>query len=601
MEFLTGRTHLCHALRPTDVDKVVRLSGWANAIRDMGGVLFVDVRDRYGLTQLVFEPGSTPEAALKEGARLKPESSLTVEGVVRMRSNPNAQIPTGLIEVVAQRVQAHNIPASLPFEVGVEKDISQETRMRWRFLDLRRAKIRDRLPFRHQVIRAIREHFDGEGFVDVETPILFKSTPEGARDYLVPSRIHRGQFYALPQSPQTLKQTLMSAGLDRYYQIARCFRDEDLRGDRQPEFTQLDMEMSFPVQEDVQAQIEACMKNVFRKAMLGVPHKLDLAKPFPRMSWRESLRRFGHDAPDTRFGLEHHIVNELFARTGFQVVKGALEKGGDFRVLVVPGGAAKVSRKDLDALTEVAKSAGAGGLLWLKRAGELSGPLAKALDGDPKAPGPLALKLFDQTGFADGDLMVGVADKPKVAATALHKVRLALANLLKLIDPMEFHFHFIVDFPLFEPTEDGGITYSHHPFCFPHPEDRHLLESDPLKVRAWSYDLVLNGTELGSGSIRNHEVELQRRIFRLIGVDDARQDAQFGFLYRALEHGAPPHGGMALGIDRIVALLAGETDIREYIAFPKTHKGTDLFSECPSPVDGRQLRELGISFETPEA
>jgi len=585
MDFMTGRSHTCGELRAEDEGKTIRLSGWVNVLRDKGGVIFLDMRDRYGITQLVMEQGVTEEFVIEEARTLKSESSFTIDGQVRKRRDPNDEIPTGQVEVTVNNIQIHNISPTLPFEIASGREVNSEIRMKWRFLDLRRPNIKHKLLFRHAITNAIREHFNQENFIDVETPILFKSTPEGARDYVVPSRINSGHFYALPQSPQTLKQSLMSAGIDKYFQIVRCFRDEDLRGDRQPEFTQLDMEMSFITREDVFKTIEGCFEKIFKDVM-----KQDLTTPFERLTFQDVLERYGHDAPDLRFGCEHRNFNEVFADSTFKVISNALEKGGDLRMMAVPSGST-LSRKQLDALTEIAKNNGAGGLLWAKYNDDaFTGPVSKFLGDKEKSA------LIETFSLKSGDLILGVADSKKIAASALHKVRLEVGQLLDLIDKNSFRFAWIIDFPLFEETDDGQITYNHHPFCFPHPEDRQYFDSDPLKVRAWSYDLILNGWELGSGSIRNHELDLQKKILTKIGVNEEQQESQFGFLFRALEYGAPPHGGIALGIDRVVTLLDKGNDIREYIAFPKTHSGTDLFSECPSPITEQQLQELSLNI-----
>jgi len=587
MKFITGRTHDCGQLGLPEVDSKVKLSGWANTIRDKGPLIFIDLRDRYGITQLVFDKENCPPDIFTLAQTIKTESSLTIEGHVLVKEQANDKIKTGQIEIAVTDMCVHSICPPLPFEIGSGRDINLEIRMKWRFLDLRRPDISGKLPFRHSVVQAIREYFHKHGFIDVETPILFKSTPEGARDYVVPCRRHPGKFYALPQSPQTLKQTLMSAGLDKYFQIVRCFRDEDMRGDRQPEFTQLDMEMSFVTREDIYTLIENCFVHIFDKVF-----NQKLTVPFKKITHNESMEKYGHDAPDMRFSCEHKLFNEHFKETDFVVVKNCLESGGDLRMMAVPTGAS-LSRKQLDKLTELAKENGAKGLLWYKyKDKNFTGPVAKFLSETQKKV------LISQFDLKDDSLILGIADTAKVAAFSLHKVRLEIGKLLGLIDPDVFEFCWVVDFPLFEETDNGNLTYNHHPFCFPDPEQRSLLDSDPLKVKAWSYDLVLNGWELGSGSIRNHELELQKKILSMIGLTAEQQSEQFDYLFKAIEYGAPPHGGIALGIDRIVTLLGKELDIREYIAFPKTHSGSDLFSQSPSELTAGQLEELNIEFKS---
>jgi aspartyl-tRNA synthetase len=591
------RTHTCGELRLADAGTRVRIAGWVDRRRDHGGVVFIDLRDRYGKTQVLF--GHAPmDAELRAKVdELRPEFVVAVEGKVVARGPEwkNPKIPTGEIEVLAESVEVLNRAATPPFDVAAPADegdqVQLEQRLRYRYVDLRRPVMQQRLMFRHRAILAIRNYLDGLGFIDVETPILTKSTPEGARDYLVPSRVHPGSFYALPQSPQILKQLLMVAGFDRYYQVARCFRDEDLRADRQPEFTQLDFEMSFVDEEDVFALVEGLMAHLWR-ALLGK----ELRTPFRRIAYETALLKYGIDKPDLRFGLEIEDVTEIAARSGASFLQDAARstdrKGGAVRALRVPGAADRFTRKDLDALPEVAKEKGAKGVAWLRveAGGKLSGSVAKFFDG------PLAAELRNRLGAGPGDLVLIVADKNRdVAAAGMGQVRLHVGKKLDLADRTRDEFLWVVDFPFFEhdPAENTYIA-CRHPFTRPKDEDIPHLETDPLKVHTRAYDLVLNGTELGSGSIRNHDAALQERVFAILGYSKEEAEQRFGFLLEALRSGAPPHGGAALGLDRFCALLQGLDNLREVLAFPKTSKAADLLMQAPSPVAPAQLRTLGI-------
>jgi len=585
------RSHTCGELRLEDRGKTVRLAGWVHRVRDQGGLVFLDLRDRYGITQVNVSKDEYPEIHAV-AARLKPEYVVAVEGVAFERPGAarNERLPTGDVEVAAQGLVVLSESPTPPFEIAGTDDVSEEIRLKHRPLDLRREQMRDNLLRRHRMNHEIRLFFEEQGFVEVETPILAKATPEGARDYIVPSRIRKGRFYALPQAPQIYKQILMCAGLDRYYQLARCFRDEDLRADRQPEFTQLDLEMSFVGQEDVLAPIEALITRLVQ----GVAkHPAELPVPWPRIPYAEALARYGTDKPDLRFGLEIVDVDDLARASDFKVFRGAVEAGGAVRGIRVPGGA-DMSRKDVEALQAVAAEHGAKGLAWLKLGDAPSGPLAKFFGG-PELP--------DALGAGPGDLLVFVADGDDgVVAWSLGAVRLAVARRRGLIPEDAFVACFVVDFPLFLPGDaEGEWVPAHHPFCMPRDEDLPLLESEPGRVRASAYDPVLNGVELGSGSIRIHDRAVQERVFRAMRMpDDVAQD-RFGFLLEVLQYGAPPHGGIALGLDRLAMLLCGESTIRDVIAFPKTSRAVDLMSDSPSEVDPAQLDELGLSIRDPES
>jgi aspartyl-tRNA synthetase len=579
------RTHTNGELRPEDAGCEVTLMGWVQNRRDLGGLIFIDLRDRTGITQVVCNPQEAAgAAAVASGVR--GEYVLAVRGVVAARpaGTENPRVPTGGVEVRARSLRVLNPADPPPFPVDGDVGVDEAVRLRYRYLDLRRPRLQANLALRHRLAKAVRDHLSGAGFLEIETPMLIKSTPEGARDFLVPSRLHPGKFFVLPQSPQLFKQLLMVAGTERYFQIVRCFRDEDLRADRAPEFTQIDIEMSFVGPEDVQALAEDMVACAVRDA-LGV----DVARPFPRLTYAEAMRRYGSDKPDLRFGLEIADCGDLFADSPFRVFSQAVAAGGAVRALCAPGAAA-YSRRETGELEEAARAAGAAGLvpLHLDPAGP-RGPLARHLS-------PEALDaLRSRCGAADGDLLLFAAGPAETVAPAMGRLRLELGRRLGLVHG-GLVFEWVVDFPLLERAPDGGLAAVHHPFTAPKDEDLPLLEREPLRVRAKAYDLVLNGVELGGGSIRIHRQDLQQRMFALLGISPEAARERFGFLLDAFRYGAPPHGGIAFGFDRFVMVLAGEESIREVIAFPKTQSATDLMTGAPSEVDPAALAEAHIDI-----
>jgi aspartyl-tRNA synthetase len=579
------RTHSCGALRAEHVGQTVTLMGWAFRRRDHGGLIFVDLRDREGLTQCVFDPAGSGNAHAKAES-VRAEFVLAVRGVVAARptGTENAKLPTGGIEVRVAEMKILNDCRPLPFQLDIEgAEVEETLRLKYRYLDLRRPAAFEAFQIRDLVCRAVRDYLHAEGFLEVETPFLTRSTPEGARDFLVPSRLQPGSFYALPQSPQLFKQLLMVAGFERYFQIVRCFRDEDLRRDRQPEFTQIDIETSFLDRDDLLPIIEGMVAEVWRRVKGA-----ELARPFPRLSYEDAMTRYGSDKPDLRFGMELTDVSSLFAGGEFQAFAQLVATGGVVKALSVPG-AGGMSRKELDDLTAEAKQNGAKGLVWIKvNPDGLQSPVAKFIQGIQQ---PLLMALHANAG----DLVLMVGDTPTVAATVLGRLRVDMARRFNIIPTDRDVFAWIIDFPLVEWNEDEQRWDAvHHPFTAPRDEDLALLETDPGRARAKAYDLILNGQEAAGGSIRIHQQSVQEKIFGLIGLGKEEARARFGFLLDALEFGAPPMGGIAFGLDRLTASLAGHESIREVIAFPKTQKGTCPLTDAPAPVDRRQLRDLGI-------
>ncbi len=585
------RTHTCGQLRKEDAGSEATLSGWVDTRRDHGGVIFIDLRDRYGKTQVVFNPEHNSETH-QQASTLRSEYVIAVKGKVAERPedmvNPN--LDTGAIELFVDKLEILNTSETTPFEITADTEVSTELRLKYRYLDLRRPLMQKYLAFRHKVCQVARQYFDGNNFIEVETPFLTKSTPEGARDYLVPSRINRGQFYALPQSPQLFKQILMVSGFDRYFQIVKCFRDEDLRAQRQPEFTQLDLEMSFVRENDVITIIEGLMVEVFNKVL-----DKKISAPFQRLSYHDAMKLYGCDAPDLRFEMTIKEITDIAKKSDFKVFKSVAESGGQVRGINATG-CAKLSRKEIDDLTTFVNQFGAKGLAWFKVDEKgLTSQIAKFFTAE------LQSEIIKRFKAVPGDLLLFVADKESVVSQSLSQLRLNIGKSNGLIDEKEFNFSWIVDFPLFEYNEESDRYDSlHHPFTSPHQDDLQILEEKPLNVRARAYDIVLNGVELGGGSIRIHRPDIQKRIFSLLNIDDDTAQKRFGFLLEALKYGAPPHGGIALGLDRMVTILLGLDDIREVIAFPKTQKATCLMVDAPSEVDENQLKDLGISLRKPD-
>ncbi|MBK6645621.1 MAG: aspartate--tRNA ligase [Anaerolineales bacterium] len=584
------RTHLCGELRASHAGQIVMLAGWVNRRRDHGGVAFFDLRDRAGIVQITINP-DLPKEVLDQVANVRNEWVLQIEGVVQKRPEgmANPKMETGEVEVIAKSVTVLNASKTPPFMVNTDADLPDENmRLKYRYIDLRRERLTRNMVLRHKVIKFMRDYLDQQGFIEIETPIMFKATPEGARDYLVPSRVYPGQFYALPQSPQQLKQLLMVAGMDKYFQIARCFRDEDLRGDRQPEFTQLDLEMSYVHRDDVLNLVEG----LFTKMLPAVaPHKKLYSSPWPKFSYKEVLERFGSDKPDLRFGMELIDVTDVLAKSEFKVFQSALEAGGVIKCIVAPK-SAEMSRKELDALTEVAKSFGAKGMPAVAITAEgVKGSAAKFFKEEELA----ALK--EKSGAGVGDLIVFASDARAVVNKTLGGLRLWFRDKLDLADKSMMAFAWVVDFPFFAFNEETQAWESeHHPFTMPKMEDLPKFDTNPGKVYSEAYDMVCNGYETASGSIRIHRRDIQMKMFQMLGLSDEEIKTKFGHMLEAFEYGAPPHGGMAPGIDRLVMLLADEPNIREVIAFPKNQNGRDVMADAPSEVEPKQLKELHIKF-----
>lgn len=584
---MSKRTTYCGLVTEFLLDQEVTLKGWVHNRRDLGGLIFVDLRDREGYVQIVFNPDFSEEA-LKTAETVRSEYVVEVKGLVKKRDpqTVNHKIPTGQVEVQVSEINIINKSETPPFAINEEnQNVDENIRLKYRYLDLRRQELAQTFKMRHQTTRSIRQYLDKEGFFDIETPVLTKSTPEGARDYLVPSRVHDGEFYALPQSPQIFKQLLMISGFDKYYQIVKCFRDEDLRADRQPEFTQVDIEMSFVDQEDVMDMGEEMLQNVVK----DVKH-VEIPRPFPRMTYNEAMERYGSDKPDTRFEMELINVSELGEEMDFKVFKDAVNNDGQVKAIVAKGAADQYTRKDIDALTEFVNIYGAKGLAWVKVVDDgLSGPIARFFETTHIE------KLQSLTNAESGDLVLFVADKPNVVAQSLGALRLKLARELDLIDESKLNFLWVTDWPLLEYDEDlKRYTAAHHPFTAPKQEDIEKLDSEPENAQANAYDVVLNGYELGGGSIRIHNGELQAKMFEVLGFTEEQAQEQFGFLLDAFKYGAPPHGGIALGLDRLVMLLTGRTNLRDTIAFPKTASATCLLTDAPSEVSENQLEELSL-------
>ena len=578
------RTNMCGELNLSNVNEEVILNGWVAKQRNMGGIIFIDLRDKTGITQVTFDE-NTPKKLFDLADSLRSEYVVGIKGTVKERSSKNMNIPTGEIEVFASDLVVYSEADTPPIYIKDDDNVDDMLRLKYRYLDLRKQKMQRNLTFRHKVCKVARDYFDENGFTEVETPMLIKSTPEGARDYIVPSRVYPGEFYALPQSPQLFKQLLMVGGTDRYMQIVKCFRDEDLRADRQPEFTQIDLEMSFVDQDDVISIQEGFLKRVFKETL-----NVDINTPLPRMTWDEAMERYGSDKPDTRFGFELKKLNDVVKNCQFKVFTDCLANGGDVRGICIDGGSEKFSRKDIDKLTDASKAYGAKGLVWIRvNEDEIASSVNKFFSQDELKE---IAKVFDAKS---NDLILICSDKAKVTYDTLGFLRREIARQMGLLDDKKFNLLWVVDFPMFEEDEeDGSLKAMHHPFTSPKLDQVDMLDTDPLNVKADAYDIVLNGVELGGGSVRIHDRKLQSKIFEVLGLTKEQCDEKFGFLIEAFKYGAPPHAGLAYGLDRFVMLLLGEDSIREVIAFPKNQNAQCLVSNAPSEVDLTQLEELGI-------
>ena len=584
MSTLLKRTHMCGELRLEDAGKEVVLNGWVAKARSLGSLVFVDIRDKSGITQITFNE-DIPEELLEKAKSLRSEYVIGVTGTVKERSSKNDNLPTGAIEVFANDLVIYSEADTPPIYIKDDDNVDENLRLKYRYLDLRKSKMQRNLSFRHRLTKLVRDYFDENGFTEVETPMLIKPTPEGARDYLVPSRVNQGAFYALPQSPQMFKQLLMVAGTDRYFQIVKCFRDEDLRADRQPEFTQIDLEMSFADSDDVIGMQEGLLKRIM-KELKGI----DIDTPFPRLTYKEAMERYGSDKPDTRFDIELNKLNDIFEESDFMVFKDALETGGDIRGISVPGGAAEFSRKKIDKLTDEAKHYGAKGLLWIKVEEDGFSSSASKFLNDAEL-----IKVAERCGSKPGDIIFIVSAQPKVVFDTLGWLRRKIAGILGLLDDNKFNFLWVVDFPMFEKDDEGNLKAMHHPFTQPKLDELDKLDGDILSLNADAYDIVLNGVELGGGSIRIHDRELQDKMFKVLGLGEEERMEKFGFFIEAFKYGAPPHAGLAYGLDRMVMLLLGESSIREVIAFPKNANAECPVSEAPGKADSVQLEELGLA------
>lgn len=590
MSDIYKRTHMCGVLTEKNIEEQVVLNGWVQKRRNLGGLIFCDIRDKTGIVQVVFND-KIPRELFEKADRLRSEYVVGVKGIVKERESKNPDLATGGIEVFAEDLVIYSEADTPPIYIKDDDNVDDNLRLKYRYLDLRKHKMQQNLTFRHKLTKLARDYFDSQGFTEVETPMMIKSTPEGARDYLVPSRVSPGSFYALPQSPQMYKQLLMVAGTDRYMQIVKCFRDEDLRADRQPEFTQIDLEMSFVDQDDVIEIQEGFLKRVFKELM-----NIEIETPFPRISYQEAMERYGSDKPDTRFGFELKKLNDIVSGCEFKVFTDALAAGGDVRGICITGGASQYTRKKIDKLMEAVKSYGAKGMVWIKiEEDKIASSVNKFFS--PEELG----KIADVFEAKAGDLILIISDKKQVVFDSLGFLRRHIAGEMGLLDDHQYNLLWVVDFPLYEYDEETGEYHAkHHPFTSPNPEDLDRLESDPGSVKAQAYDIVLNGVELGGGSIRIHDRNLQERMFRVLGLSQEEIDEKFGFLVEAFKYGAPPHGGLAYGLDRLVMLLTHQSSIREVIAFPKNQAAQCMVSQAPSPVSEEQLAELGIRLEKTE-
>ena len=581
------RTHMCGELRLSDVGEKVVLNGWVSKARSLGSILFVDLRDKTGITQITFNDDLSEEVKNKAKS-LRSEYCIGIKGKVIERASKNSNLPTGDIEVLADDIEIYSSSETPPIYIKDNDNVDENLRLKYRYLDLRKNKMQRNLTTRHKIVKCARDYFDENGFTEVETPMLIKPTPEGARDYIVPSRVHNGSFYALPQSPQMFKQLLMVSGADRYFQIVKCFRDEDLRADRQPEFTQIDLEMSFADVDDVIEMQEGFLKKVI-KEVKGI----DIKTPFPRMKYSEAMERYGSDKPDTRFDIELIKMNDLFSDTDFQVFRNALSSGGDIRGILVPGGASFFSRKKIDKVTDEIKHYGAKGLVWIKKEESgISSSISKFFSEEELK------EITKKLACNDGDIIFIVSGSSKVTYDSLGFLRKKVASLMNLIDEEKLNFLWVVDFPMFEQDEEGNLKAMHHPFTQPKLDELDKLDSDILSLNANAYDIVLNGVELGGGSVRIHDTDLQSKMFRVLGLSDDECREKFGFLLDAFKYGAPPHAGLAYGLDRLVMLLLGENSIREVIAFPKNQNAECPVCEAPAIASVDQLDELGIKLSS---